>query len=227
MTQHWPGPATLKDSEAMRVVLAGFGPFPGAPFNPSAVLAQRLARRHRPALARLARRAHVFATSYAAVDHDLPELFADKPEIVLLFGLAAGRRHVCVETRARNAVSVLFPDAERYRPTDQVIARDGPDARYGRAPVPQMVGALRTANVPARASCDAGRYLCNYVYWRALEQANGAAPLVAFVHIPAMRRNRRPRRRPAKRWKHRPPSLAALVAAAERLLIALVAASRR
>jgi pyroglutamyl-peptidase len=211
----------------MRVVLAGFGPFPGAPFNPSAVLAQRLARRRRPALAGVARHAHVFATSYAAVDRDLPQLFAAEPEIVLVFGLAARRRHVCVETRARNAVSVLFADANRYRPIDPVIAPGAADARYGRAPVSRLVGAIRAAKVPARASRDAGRYLCNYIYWRALERANGERPLVAFVHIPAIGRGRRPRRRPGKGNKHRQPSLAELVAAAERLLIALVAASRR
>jgi pyroglutamyl-peptidase len=216
----------------MRVIIGGFGPFPGAPFNPSGVLARRLARRRRPAFASLRRHAHVFATSYAAVDRDLPALFAEEPEIVLLFGLAARRRHVCVETRARNAVSVLFPDARRYRPADSVIALGGPNARYGRAPFAPLVGAIRAAKVPARASRDAGRYLCNYIYWRALEQAksqgpNNQGPLVVFVHIPAMSHNPRPRHRPGQRNKHRPPSLAALVAATERLLIALAASSRR
>jgi len=60
----------------MRVVLAGFGPFPGVPFNPSAVLVGELARRRRPALADIICSTHVFATSYAAVDRDLPKLFA-------------------------------------------------------------------------------------------------------------------------------------------------------
>ncbi len=210
----------------MRVVLAGFGPFPGAPFNPSGVLARRLARRRRPAFASLTRHAHVFATSYAAVDRDLPALFAEEPEIVLLFGLAARRRHVCIETRARNAVSVLFPDANRYRPADSVIAPGGPNARYGRAPFARLVGAIRAAKVPARASRDAGRYLCNYIYWRALEQAKNQGPPVVFVHIPAMSHNPRPRHRAGQRKKRRPPSFANLVAAAERLLIALAAASR-
>ena len=39
----------------MRVLLAGFGPFPGAPFNPSARLVKALARRRRPALAGIER----------------------------------------------------------------------------------------------------------------------------------------------------------------------------
>src|ERR1700685_2865710 len=101
----------------MRVVLAGFGPFPGAPVNPSGVLAKALVLSRRPALAGLDRTASVFATSYAAVDRGLPKLFAEKPDIVLVFGLAGRRREVCIETCARNAVAVLFPDADRHRPT--------------------------------------------------------------------------------------------------------------
>ena len=74
----------------------------------------------------------------------------------------------------------------------------------------------------ARLSHDAGRYLCNYVYWRALEQVRGTRPLVQFVHIPPVGTKPRPRRRSKK-----PPTLAQLLNAAEMILIALVAASRR
>ena len=100
----------------MRVLITGFGPFPGAPFNPSAALAKALARRRRPALAGIERVVHVFATTYASVDRDLPKLFAQKPDIVLMFGVAGRRRQLCIETRARNAVSLLFPDASGHRP---------------------------------------------------------------------------------------------------------------
>ena len=98
----------------MRVLITGFGPFPGAPFNPSALLVKALARRRRPALADIELTTHVFATSYAAVDRDLPKLLAQKPDVVLLFGFAGRRRHLCIETRARNAVTLLFPDADRH-----------------------------------------------------------------------------------------------------------------
>jgi pyroglutamyl-peptidase len=207
----------------MRVLLAGFGPFPGAPHNPSAALAQKIARRRRPALHGLIRTAHVFATSYAAVDRDMPRLFAEKPDIVLLFGLAGGRRQICIETRARNAVSVLFPDANGRRPSIGIIDSGGPDARVGRAPFARLLGAIRTSTVPARLSRDAGRYLCNYAYWRALQEAPEGQPLVQFVHIPALPRDGRPRRRS----RRRSPPLAQLVSAAERLLIALLAARKR
>jgi hypothetical protein len=72
----------------MRVLLTGFGPFPGVPLNPSALLVKALARRRRPAFAAITRTTHVFATAYEAVDRDLPKLFAQKPDIILMFGLA-------------------------------------------------------------------------------------------------------------------------------------------
>jgi pyroglutamyl-peptidase len=206
-----------------RVVLIGFGPFPGAPFNPSAALVKALARRRHPALAGIDRTSHVFATAYAAVDRDLAKLFAAKPDIVLIFGLAARRRQLCIETRARNVVSLLLPDAHGHRPQRGVIAPGGPASRPGNAPFAQLLAAARASAVPARLSRDAGAYLCNYAYWRALQRIKGGRPLVQFVHIPPIRRGGKPRRR----LRHGPPRLAGLVDAAEAILIAMVGASRR
>jgi pyroglutamyl-peptidase len=207
----------------MRVLITGFGPFPGAPFNPSAALVKALARRRRPAFAGIERSTHIFATVYAAADRDLPKLFAQKPDIVLMFGLAGRRRHPCIETRARNAISLLFPDASGHRPSHGAIELRGPAARKGNAPFMSLGGATRTTAAPAPLSRDAGRYLCNYLYWRGLEQVRGGRPLVQFVHIPPVRHKVRPRGVAKKPL----PTLAQLLQTAEALLIALLAASRR
>jgi Pyroglutamyl peptidase len=114
----------------MRVVLAGFGPFPGMPFNPSAALVKALARRRRPAFADVVISTHVFATRYAAVDQDLAELAAQKPDLVLMFGVARRRRYLGIETRARNAQSVLYPDASGHRPARATIARYAARRRF-------------------------------------------------------------------------------------------------
>jgi pyroglutamyl-peptidase len=207
----------------MRALITGFGPFPRAPFNPSAAVAKALARRRRPALAGLICNAHVFATRYADIDRDLPRLLAQRPDIVLMFGLAGRTRELRIETRARNAISSLFPDAGKHRPPHRAIDTGGLPARTGRAPFTRVAAALRSRKVPARLSRDAGSYLGNYAYWRALAASPDGRPLVLFVHIPIVQLMVRPRRQ----LRRRSLSLQQIIGAAEDLLIALAAAARR
>jgi pyroglutamyl-peptidase len=163
---------------------------------------------------------HIFETSYAAVDRDLPKLIAGhKPDILLMFGLAARTPFVRIETRARNTMSILFPDVSGYRPDDRAIAHGKP-ALAGRAPFRRLLGAARGARVPARMSRDAGRYLCNYVYWRALEASRSGTPLAQFIHIPPAPN------RPRLKGRRRRMSQATLLRAAEAILLALLAAQR-
>jgi pyroglutamyl-peptidase len=202
------------------ILITGFGRFPGAPFNPSGPLALALGKRRRPAFSGIRRAVHIFETSYAAVDRDLPKLVAThKPDIVLMFGLAARTPFVRIETRARNAMSILFPDVSGHRPDEREIVR-GDATRSGRAPFPRLLGAVRAARVPARTSRDAGSYLCNYVYWRALE-ASRSGTLAQFIHIPPTARTHRP---PGRK---RRMSRGALLRAGEAILLALLAAQRR
>jgi pyroglutamyl-peptidase len=175
---------------ALTILLTGFGPFPGAPSNPTGPLVQQLARLRRPALAEVRLLPHVFPTSYRAVDRDLPRLLAEtKPDAVLMFGLSARTSCLRVETRARNAVSALVRDAERQQPSFARILPGGPDALLFDTRAQRLVLAARKARVQTVTSRDAGRYLCNYLSWRAIEAAaRPAGPtLAAFIHIPRVR----------------------------------------
>jgi len=202
------------------VLIAGFGRFPGAPYNPSAPLARAVARRRRPAFADVRRIVHIFETSYAAVDRDLPKLLTQhKPDIVLMFGLAGRTNFLRIETRARNARSVLFPDVSGYQPMEREIA-PGQAPLRGNAPFTRLFAASRASRTPTRLSRDAGRYLCNYVYWRALE-ASRSGTLAQFIHIPPVARN------PRRPGRKRRISQAALARAGEAILLALLTAQRR
>src|SRR4051795_6934923 len=120
-------PTKTVDLRKVTVLITGFGRFPGAPFNPSGPLARAVGKRRRPAFADLRRVVHIFETSYAAVDRDLPRLIAQhKPDIILMFGLAARTPQVRIETSARNAVSILFPDVAGFRPINRAIAAGKP-----------------------------------------------------------------------------------------------------
>ena len=202
------------------ILITGFGRFPGAPYNPSAPLARAVAKRRRPAFADVRRILHVFETSYAAVDRDLPKLLAQhKPDIVLMFGLAGRTNFVRIETRARNARSVLFPDVTGFQPTEREIAPGRPPLR-GTAPFVRLLAGSRASRTPTRLSRDAGRYLCNYVYWRALE-ASRSGTLAQFIHIPPVAR------KPLRPSRKRRISQAALARAGEAILLALLTEQRR
>jgi pyroglutamyl-peptidase len=86
-----------------RILITGFGPFPGAPFNPTQALVQRLVRLRRPAFADVTRIAHIFDVTYATVDRELPALVArHRPDALLMFGLAARTSFIRIGTMARD-----------------------------------------------------------------------------------------------------------------------------
>jgi pyroglutamyl-peptidase len=207
-----------------RILLTGFGPFPGAPYNPTIPLVNRLAALRRPALDDVELTSHIFHVTYRTVDRELPELIARlRPHAMLMFGLANRTAHLRIETRARNAVTTTFPDADR------TIARKGsitPDAHplvFG-PHMARLLSAARATGIDARPSRDAGSYLCNYLSWRAIEatQAENGPRLAAFVHIPLL-----PRPGTALRQGKTRITLEALVDAGEAMLMELVKLTRQ
>jgi len=173
-------------SENLRILVTGFGPFPGAPFNPTTPLVKRLTQLRRPALDGVALKAHVFDVTYETVDRELPELIAAlRPQALLMFGLATRTAHLRIETRARNAVTTRFPDAGGHRAQKASIVR-GADARPFGPHTANLLSAARATGIDARPSRDAGAYLCNYLSWRAIEatQQPGGPALASFIHVP-------------------------------------------
>jgi pyroglutamyl-peptidase len=180
------------------ILVTGFGRFPGAPTNPTTAIATRLA--HAGRRRGLSCVAHVFATTYAAVDHELPALIAaHRPDAILMFGLAGRRHHVSIELLARNRMSTWFPDAAGVVPPRAAITAGAGASVRGKVPFSRLLAAARATRVRTIFSRDAGSYLCNYVYWRALEAAAapGGPRRVVFVHVPRVAG--RSRRRAADR----------------------------
>jgi len=204
------------------ILVTGFGPFPGAPVNPTGPLVRALKRSTRLRGVKLA--AHVFETGYAAVDRDLPKLIKQhKPDALLMFGLATRARLLRVETLARNVVSVR-PDVGGKMLQRRTIVPGAPATMTMPVPARALLTALRKAQVPAWLSHDAGGYLCNYLCWRASEK--GGPKLAAFVHVPLVRRSAR-RLGPRFRGDERRMMADDLFRVGARLLVAMAAAVNR
>jgi pyroglutamyl-peptidase len=215
----------LKMSEKLRILITGFGPFPGAPHNPTQPLVARLLRLRRPALSDVETAGHIFPVTYGAVDRQLPQLLAEhRPQALLMFGLASRTGHVRIETRARNAVTTLWPDAEHTRVRKGSIAGTTDAIMFGQHTAKLLRAALGTG-VDARASRNAGSYLCNYLSWRAIEStfSENGPRLAAFVHVPLLERGGPSRRQGATQ----PVRLEQLVDAGEAMLMEMVKLTRQ
>jgi len=211
-------------SDKLRILVTGFGPFPGAPYNPTQPLVARLMRLRRPAFTDVELSSHIFPVTYKAVDRELPIALAQhKPHALLMFGLAGRTGYVRVETRARNAVTMLWPDAAQARARKGSIA-DGADAQRFGPHTAKLLRAAKSSGLDARASRDAGSYLCNYLSWRAIEaiDAGNGPRLAAFIHIPPLARSGDARRKGFPRI-----TLEELVDAGEAMLMEMVRLARR
>jgi len=213
----------VAEVSGLRVLITGFGPFPGAPYNPTQPLVARLMRLRRPALADVELASHIFPVTYRAVDQELPKLLAKlRPQALLMFGLAARTAHVRIETRARNAVTMLWPDAAQTRVRKGSIGL-GPDAMMFGPHTAKLLRAARAAGIDAQPSRDAGAYLCNYLSWRAIEAAgtDDHLQLAAFIHIPLLARGTSLRKGASR------ITLEELVDAGEAMLMEMVKQVRR
>jgi pyroglutamyl-peptidase len=205
-------------SKKLRVLITGFGPFPGAPFNPTMPLVKRLVHLRRPAFSDVELSSYVFPVTYAAVDRELPRLLKqDRPHALLMFGLATRTRHLRIETRARNAVTMLWPDAANTRVRKGSIV-GGANAMHFGPHTAKLLRAALGSGIDARSSRDAGSYLCNYLSWRAIETCVDDGPrLAAFVHVPLLARGGMQQRKGTHRI-----TLEELVDASEAVLLEMV-----
>ena len=174
----------------MRLLITGFGPFPGVADNPSARLV-----RHIGALARqgvfldrndlqddVICHSHILPTQWQRAGAQLAQHFAAfKPDMALHFGYSARARGLVLERSARN-IRCGSPDAKGQRAACAVIQPGAPARLDTDFDLARLVASNTHANCKLLLSDDAGQYLCNEVYYRSLRLSKSAL----FVHIPAL-----------------------------------------
>jgi len=171
--------------ERPRILLTGFGPFPGVPTNPSAWLAGTLAGQW-PATELQGRiHARIFPTEWqaAALLCDLCE--ALQPHVMIHFGVSEHAKTFRIEHSAHNRTAPRA-DAGGALPAGPVISAEGAERLDTALPAAALTRHLQTNGVAAVTSHSAGHYLCNFLYYHSLDWAlrQSDPPLVLFVHVP-------------------------------------------
>jgi len=173
--------------ERPRILLTGFGPFPGVPTNPSGWLAETLAERL-PAPDLQGRiHARIFPTEWQAAAL-LPNLCETlQPHVMIHFGVSEHANTFRLEHSAHNRAAPRA-DAAGALPAGPVISAEGAERLDTAFPAAALARRLKTSGVAAVTSHSAGHYLCNFLYYHSLDWAlrQPAPPLVLFVHIPPL-----------------------------------------
>lgn len=173
-----------------RVLITGFGPFPGVADNPSSWLVETLAAERQPA-PEFKLDAHILPTEWdnAALIQRLYE--AVQPHVMIHFGVSEDTTGFRVERSAHNRMA-RQADARGATPTGRRIRASGPSRFDTPFPAAKLAAHLRRSGIAASTSRSAGAYLCNFLYYHSLDWAfrQETIPPVLFVHIPPWTKTR-------------------------------------
>jgi len=170
-----------------RLLVTGFGAFPGVPENPSAWLVERLSGAAGLEGIEAEVRLAVLPTNW----RDGPAVFENLwethlPDVAVQFGVSRRARGFQLERVARNAAETALADVSGRAPSSAHVDPQGPQTWRGSLPIRRIRAALQDAGYPASLSDDAGAYLCNALYYRSGQLASraGRLSMTGFVHLP-------------------------------------------
>ncbi|MEZ5776422.1 MAG: pyroglutamyl-peptidase I [Hyphomicrobiaceae bacterium] len=173
------------EGRSSRILVTGFGPFPGVAVNRSGALSEQVAEAAHRAFPGVRATPIVLPTEWQAGPAVLAAALArTEPDIALHFGVSSRAHGFVVETVGRNRCR-LKADAAGAGPASADLSPEGPASLSCAPEARRIAAALRRLDLPVSLSSDAGDYLCNAVFFHSLAAAAaGGGRRVAFIHIP-------------------------------------------
>lgn len=163
----------------MRVLVTAFRPFGGMDRNPSWEAIRHLEGAR---LGGAELRVAELPVSFEEAPRKLREhALCHSPTAIVLFGLAATRRAISLETIARNRNGDSADEGGATAPG--AIEPGAVDSLESALPLARIHAALSREGLPVEWSDDAGGYVCNRVFWEARRHLQ---PPSGFVHVPGL-----------------------------------------
>ncbi|XP_035251164.1 pyroglutamyl-peptidase 1 [Anguilla anguilla] len=169
----------MSQSETV-VVVTGFGPFRQYLINPSWQAAQGLK------MLGLGEGVEVYIrelpVSYAKAQELVSSIWETvKPKLAVHLGIAPGSKAVTLEQSGKN-YGYKDRDVCGCCPHGNVCVEGGPDKLDSVIDMKFLTRRLKGMGLDVIYSRDAGRYLCDFVYYYSLHIGKGKA---VFIHVPA------------------------------------------
>ncbi len=168
------------------ILVTGFEPFGGETCNPSSEVLT-----HLPARVGLARViSAALPVQFARSQEILFGLIEEhQPHYLLMLGEAGGRSKISLERVALNWMDARIPDHAGFQPSGEPIFPDTENALFSTLPLEDMCVTLERENIPVEYSLTAGSYVCNALFFVALDgisdfEPDSIAPKAGFIHLP-------------------------------------------
>jgi len=170
----------------VRVLVTGFGPFPGVPYNASETLVRALAGQFARRTRGVEISSAVLPVSWGSASAAANKAVAAcAPHAVLHFGVSRRATTFEIESRAVNMCGPR-PDAHGRAVPPMPVVRAAAPLLMPSLPPLHLVRALRLSGFSAELSRNAGRYLCNALYYSSLVREAEGGSLAAFIHMPVL-----------------------------------------
>ena len=166
------------------VLITGFGAFPGVECNPTEELIRSIQSKD----SHNGTRHQVLPVSFTTVfEHLNKSVKAYAPTKILHLGVASEATEVRIETQAVNHMVSRVPDIDGRQPRNARIDRSHPQEHClaGSPKADSIITSIESMGYPVRRSADAGRYVCNALFYSSLASF-GSSKEVTFIHLPPL-----------------------------------------
>ncbi|KAF7699091.1 hypothetical protein HF521_003833 [Silurus meridionalis] len=162
------------------IVVTGFGPFRQYLVNPSWEAVKGLKKKVLGANTEI----HIveIPVCYSKAHQAIAEIWHNlKPKIAIHVGIASGAKCIILEQTGKNS-GYKDKDSCGICPEDNCCIKGGPEHLDSIIDMKTIAKSLKVLGLDVIYSRDAGRYLCDFVYYLSLHYGQGRA---AFIHVPA------------------------------------------
>ena len=164
-------------AKILSVLLTGFGPFRGITENPTESIATQLNGTH---LGSVRVKSLVLPVAISKAFIESTNACDSSTTAILSLGVSSKIDCIHIEKRGQNHFKSDHGDIEGNGKGAWIIESNGPTHRSSTFPYQLIHEALKTAGFQNQISDDAGKYLCNWLYYKLL----GKDIPVLFVHVP-------------------------------------------
>lgn len=157
----------------MKILMTAFEPFGNNQFNSTITALNNIDLENVTKL--------ILPVTYPGAFQYLKSNLNIKPDFIILLGMAASREIITIEERAVNNLSFKIPDNNNLIINNQKISLNNNEYLYSKMNIDDLINHLKNSHYNVEKSIDAGKYICNFLYYKVLEEYD--VPSI-FIHIP-------------------------------------------